>query len=332
MSALASYFVQAMSNIEPGEDAINAKTAHADVSAVLTKSQPLINLGINPVLIGSYAREVSIRRVKDVDVFGRLTTADENLRPGHAIDLFEEALEDEYDGRIERQHRSIKVDFPNFNLAVDVVPARPCGDHWEIPRKTDQDNRASWKETNPLRLNELTSETNKAFTLNDKGIYVPTVKLVRQVRRFWVGGQPGGFFFEILTYWAFNEGDFDADSRAGYLVAALECIEQELPKARDDGLDDPTMDGHVISTKATEADFDVAIARIGEAADLARRALEEPDDCRSAVLWRQLLGKTSDGTDVFPLPEYCNADGSTRATPNTKVGAVVSPAGSGRYA
>lgn len=332
MADLSSYFVQAMSNIEPGADADNAKVAHAEVSEVLKQSQALLDLGIKPKLIGSYARDVSIRRVKDVDVFGRLTEADEDLRPSRAIDLFEKVLTENYDGRVTRQDRSLKVDFPDFDLTVDIVPARPSGDHWEIPKKTDQDNRASWKPTNPLRLNELTTETNKAFTLNDKGIYVPTVKLVRQVRRMWVDDQPGGFYFEILTYWAFNNGSLDATSRADYLIAALDYIEQELPEVLDRGLDDPTMEGYEITTRATEADFDAAIDKIAEAADLARRALDEPDDCKSAVLWRQLLGKTSDGEDVFPLPEYCNADGSRRTSPTTKVGAVTSPAGSGRYA
>lgn len=332
MSELSSYFVEAMGRIGPSDDANNAKTAHADVSAVLNQSRALQDLGIKPKLIGSYARDVSIRRVKDVDVFGRLTEADESLWPAKAMDLFEEALSTEYDGRLTRQERSFKVDFPEFDLTVDVVPARPSGDHWEIPKKTEQDNRASWIPTNPLLLNELTTETNSAFTINDKGIYVPTVKLIRQIRRVWVDDQPGGFFFEILTYWAFNDGKPSATSRAAYLVAALKYIEEKLPEARDHGLDDPTIDGRKIATRATESDFDAAIDKIAAAADLARRALREADDCQSAVLWRRLLGKTTDGDDVFPLPEFCNADGARRATAATKVGAVTSPAGSGRYA
>jgi hypothetical protein len=333
MTTLPSYFAQAMSNVEPGDDADNAKTAHAEVSDILRAARPLAGLGISPVLIGSYAREVSIRRVKDVDVFGRLNDADESLRPGRAIDLFEDALVDGFGaGRVERQQRSIKVEFPDYDLAVDAVPARPCDDHWEIPKKTDQDNRASWIDTDPTRLNELTTETNKTFTLSGKGIYVPTVKLVRQVRRAWVGDQPGGFFFEILTYWAFNDGRPDADSRAGYLVAALDYIEQELADVRNDGLRDPTLDGKEITTRATDADFDRAISKITEAAALARKALSETDDCRSALYWQQLLGRTSEGEQVFPTPEYCNPDGTRRSSTTAIKGSVLAPAGSGRYA
>ena len=333
MATLPSYFVQALSRIEPGADADNAKKAHAEVSAALKAATPLTRLGISPVLIGSYAREVLTRRVKDVDVLGRLQDADQDLRPGRAIGLFEDALVGTFgDERVERQARSIKVGFDQYDLSVDAVPARPKDDHWEIPKKTDQDNRASWIETNPTRLTELSTETNKKYTLSGKGIYVPVVKLVRQVRRAWVRDQPGGLFFEILAYWAFNDGKPKETSHAGYLVAALDYIEKELPVIAEDGLRDPTLEEKVIETRATEQDFDDAIKKMTKAARLARTALAEEDDCRAALAWQQLLGENTEDETVFPLPEYCNTDGTRRGNSATIKGAVTAPAGSGRYA
>lgn len=332
VATLPSYFVEALSTIEPGADANNAKKAHAEVSAALKASIPLARLGISPLLIGSYAREVSTRRVKDVDVFGRLQDADEDLRPGRAIDLFEDALAGTFGDRVERQARSIKVSFDEYDLSVDAVPARPRGDHWEIPKKTDQDNRASWIETNPTRLTELSTETNKKYMLNGKGIYVPVVKLVRQVRRAWVRDQPGGLFFEILTYWAFNDGKPEEASHAGFLVAALNYIEKELPVVAEDGLRDPTLDGKVIETRATGRDFDDAIKKMNKAARVARTALAEENDCRAAMAWQQLLGENTECETVFPVPEYCNPDGTRRGGSATIKGAVTAPAGSGRYA
>lgn len=333
VATLPSYFAQALSMIEPGTDADHAKAAHAEVSKALRNSGPLGRLGINPILIGSYAREVSIRRVKDVDVFGRLEEADKNLRPGRAIELFDQALVDHFGAdRVERQARSIKVSFDEYNLSVDAVPARPADDHWEIPKKTDQDNRASWIETDPTRLNELSTEMNKEYTLSGRGIYVPVVKLVRQVRRTWIGDQPGGLFFEILTYWAFHDDEPDEASHADYLVAALDYIEKELPAVAEAGLRDPTLDGKLIETRATQADFDIAAGRITEACDLARAALAETDDCLAALRWQQLLGKTTEDEVVFEMPEYCNADGTRRASTVSSKGAVTAPAGSGRYA
>jgi Second Messenger Oligonucleotide or Dinucleotide Synthetase domain len=333
VATLPSYFTQALSRIEPGRDADNAKKAHAEVSAALKAAAPLARLGVNPVLIGSYAREVSTRRVKDVDVFGRLQDADRDLRPGRAIDLFEDALTGSFgDKRVERQARSIKVSFDGYDLSVDAVPARPKGNHWEIPKKTDQDNRASWIDTNPTKLTELSTETNKKYTLSGKGIYVPVVKLVRQVRRAWIGDQPGGLFFEILAYWAFNDGEPRGTSHAGYLVAVLDYIEKELPVVAEDGLRDPTMAGKYIETRATERDFSNAIKEMTKAARLARTALAEDDDCRAALAWQRLLGENTEGETVFPMPEYCNPGGTRHSDAATIKGAVTAPAGSGRYA
>jgi hypothetical protein len=335
VATLPTYFVQALSNIQPADDEKNAAKAHAEVSKVLRGHRKLAALGVSPVLIGSYAREVSIRRVKDVDVFGRLTKADDGLGAGQAMDLFEDALVAEYGKRVERQLRSFKVDFPDFDLSVDAVAARPCGDHWEIPNRPKE--RARWVETNPTKLNELTTTANKTFTLNGSGIYVPTVKLVRQVRRAWIEDQPGGFFFEIMTYWAFQNTHPAAASHAEYLTVVLEAVAESLPNVASDGLPDPTLPGNTISTKATAADFRSAATRVTEAAELARSAFKESDDCRAAAQWCTLLGKTSTGEMVFPTPGYCNTDGTRRAASRSTGGRVVPgasrvPAGSDRFA
>jgi hypothetical protein len=333
MAILATYFNEALSNIEPETDKVNAATAHAEVSKVLNADQRLKDLGISPVLIGSYARNVSIKRVKDVDVFGRLESADDTLTADNALDLFEEVLIDGFGAdRVERQHRSFKVDFPDFKLTVDAVPARICGDHWELPSRPDESKPAEWLETNPLLLNDLTSEANAKFTLNEKGIYVPVVKLIRQTRRAWLGKQPGGFFFEIMTYHAFTDQSLSAKSTAEYLTLVLEYIANALPSVATDGLDDPTMPGKKISTKAVDSDFDTAIEKIGEAAELARDAFEDDDECSAAIKWQKLLGKTSEGDDVFPIPSYCNIDGTHKSTNSTTRGATTVPAGSDRYA
>ncbi|HKO30432.1 MAG TPA: nucleotidyltransferase [Nitrospiraceae bacterium] len=332
MTELAPYFKEALSTIEPDDDKENAATAHAEVRDVLIADEGLKDLGIDPILIGSYARNVSIKHVKDVDVFARLQDASDTLAPGAVLDAFEKVLTDEYEDRVERQHRSIKVDFPDFNLTVDAVPARPAGDNWEIPNKPEEMKRAQWVETNPLKLNDLTTEINGEFLLNGKGIYVPIVKLVRQVRRTWLGDQPGGLFFELMTYWYFKNENPSAKSVSEYLTLTLEGIADMLPDVASDGLDDPTRDGEKISTKATDDDLATAEEKIREAADLARAALDDEDDCTSAIKWRELLGVTSDGDDVFPLPSYCNADGTHKKSAAITSGATTVPAGDGRYA
>jgi hypothetical protein len=64
VATLPTNFRQALHNVQPAEDEKNAADAHDQVSDALTGDPKLRQLGIDPVLIGSYAREVSIKRVK----------------------------------------------------------------------------------------------------------------------------------------------------------------------------------------------------------------------------------------------------------------------------
>jgi hypothetical protein len=343
MATLATQFKKALGDIEPEIDAKNAADAHKQVTAVLEADERLKNLGVSCVLIGSYGRDVSIKRVKDVDVFARLKKATATLRPGDILDHVAEVLENAFPGCVERQHRSVKVEFPDHDLCVDVVIARPCidhpDDHWQIPEKIEDDGRASWVETNPTEMGELTTAANKEFLLSDddpkSGVYVPMVKLVRQVQRMWVVDQPGGYYFEVLTYHAFQDLQPNKNTVADYLTVILRQIADRLPDYVDEGPDDPTLDDRTIKTKATPDQIEAAAERIAEAADIAEKALKENDACKSAVLWRKLLGETQNTDDpehVFPLPDYCNEDGSTRTASTIVKGAPAVPAGRDRYA
>jgi len=334
MSVLPSYFKEALKNIEPDDDKKNAAKAHNEVREVLLADSRLVDMGIDPILIGSYAREVSIKRVKDVDVFARLYELDKDDSPGKILDLFENILSDEDafgEDRVERQFRSIKVDFPEYDLTVDIVPAREYDDHWEIPNCEDNAERAQWVETNPLKLNQLTTEMNQRYQISNEGIYVRIVKLVRQIRRAWLQDQPGGLYFELMTYWVFENGSPSGDYIAEYLAYVLDKIANMLPKLAEDGLEDPTLPGNIITTKATPDDFKEAEKQMKFAAALAKKALKEEDDCKSAILWRELLGETLD-KPVFPLPSYCNKDGSHKNVSSITSGATSVPAGGGRYA
>lgn len=353
MAVLAESFKTALGNIEPqrkeeGDDAKNAKAAHAEVSKVLMGDERLKLWGISPVLIGSYGRDVSIRRIKDVDVFGRLITPPESLLPGAALDEFERVLRDEYGDRCIKQFRSFKIEFPDYDLSVDVVPARVYGENWQIPSRKNV--RAEWLETNPIKLGELTTTMNadERFLLGDKGVYVPMVKLVRQTRRAVLGpdSQPGGLFLELMTLQAFTESMQAQDSYAGYLAAALRGIADLFPEVVKNGLDDPTIEGNTISTKATSAELHEAAEKFAAVADLAQAALDEPDTCEAAELWAQLLGDNCDGP-VFELPSFCTPKAKILAAATAAAAAAAIavathrrstagsdrvPAGSGRYA
>lgn len=344
MATLAAQFTEALSNVEPDDDVEHAIEAHKDVAKALKADDRLKKLGVDPILIGSYKRHVSIKRIKDVDVFARLTDADETLRPGDILDHVTDVLEDAFPGQVERQRRSVKIDFPDFDLSVDVVIARPCvdhpDDHWQIPEKIEDNGNATWVETNPTRMTELSTEANKEFVLEDgdqnPGIYVPTVKLMRQIRRTWLGDHPGGFYIEVLTLQVFNDLQPDHKTVADYLTEVLRGVADAMATiVEDGGLADPTLEGNIISTKATDDEIDAAAVKLSEAADLAEDALKDKSTCQAAVKWRKLLGVTKNTETeehLFPLPDYCNPDGTQKTMSSIKPGSSTVPAGDGRYA
>ena len=166
---LAEQFLEAHRRISLGDREMVAIAAHLEVREELRKDRVLHELGLDDILIGSYARQVSIWPGKDVDVLGRLmlhTTT--SLAPDDAYGAFERALA-KYgrEGRLTCQPRSLKVSFgPSrapmassiraagleygweaervnralanldelaFEFSVDVVPAVPCDDHYGIP-------------------------------------------------------------------------------------------------------------------------------------------------------------------------------------------------------
>lgn len=317
MAALTEQFEAALSNIEPTEDDIaNAPKAHKDVRRVLQANDLLKEWGIDPALIGSYKRQVSIRRVKDVDVFCRLLSLPDDVGRDAIIDHFFAVLDDEYgetaDGtrRVKRQDRSVKVLFPDFDgLYVDAVPARPKDGMWEIPERGDD---GKWHTTNPLVLGDLTTKMNE--THHEK--YVPTVKLVRQTRRNLLGkARPGGLWFEMALYEACRSGSVPTDGNyAQQYTAALEKIADLLDDRVDNGVDipNPAIEGEVITVRATNTQWETARTKFREAATAARAACDSDDRCWAAREFQKLLDGNDDFEYVFPMPSDCNADGTRK--------------------
>ena len=325
MPQLAAQFEQAKSNVSPPPDDVsNASEAHTEVRQALETSQVLSGFAIDTILIGSYARHVAIRRIKDVDVFSKLPRVPSTIAPGQLLDLFHKILASEFGcARVDPQERSIKVDFPDYDLCVDAVPARPYGSHWAVP-----DRCGGWEETNPEFLGSLTTDLNS----DHDGHYVPTVKLIRQARRAQLGdGQPGGLYVEIACYHAFVHG-LAAVSASEYFYEALGAVATQLNLARTGGLADPTLPGHVISTRATDTELARAAHLFHGLATRAQAALNSDDACFAAFEFREVLGTTSDGNWVFPMPSYCNDDGTPkRSTAGIRSGSPTVPQ-DGRFA
>lgn len=297
MAILTSKFKDALTRIEPSDaDIKNAPLAHNEVRDALADATGLDDWGVKPILIGSYARSVAIRRVKDVDVFCRMHDIDDDVQPVTVLNRYYKALEDAFgSARVTRNARSFKVAFPEYDdLHVDAVPARQRRDGtWEIPTKDGE-----WQPTNPLNVNALTT----AMNTNQNGMYVPTVKLARQARRAINDARPGGFFVEICLYDAFLNWKVDTASHALGFVTALEAIADYLDAKVGWGkeLPDPSRPGYNMFFRATDKQWETARDKFRAAATKARDAYRNDDEHEAANAYRDLLGINGDGDDVFP--------------------------------
>lgn len=303
MAILTTKFKEALVLIEPsGDDKTNAPLAHQRVRTALKDAAALQDWDLNPVLIGSYARNVSIRRVKDVDVFCRMDDIDDTVAPSKVLDEFFKVLDAEFgtdnDGNklVKRQARSLAVSFPEYDgLHVDAVPARLRADgYWEIPTK-----EGDWQQTNPEKLTELKTAMNRQ---HDE-MYVPSVKLARQARRAILGDtRPGGLFVEMCLYEAFKNGEVKTDTYAHAFTTSLEAIYDYLDAKVGWGkaLPDPTLPGHTLTFRATDNQWETARDKFKDAAADARAAYLSTDEHEAATIYQRLLGKNGDNEQIFP--------------------------------
>lgn len=334
VAILSSQFTKALESIEPStDDKANAPEAHKAVRSALTSAAELKEWGLSPVLIGSYKRDVSIRRVNDVDVFCRMDDIDDDVAASTVLDKCFKVLDAEFgtdaDGnkRVKRQARSITIEFPEYDdLHVDAVPARKRSDgYWEIPT-----GDGDWQATNPEKLTELKTAMNDNYT----GDYVPLVKLVRQTRRTILDSRPGGLFVELALYDACVSFNVSKVSLTLGYVTALEAIADYLDDKVSWGkaLPDPTMPGQSLSFRATDNQWETARDKFRSAATKAREAYGEEDSGKAAIKFRELLGKNGDGDLVFPMPAGYNEDGTKRESASIIMpGAPKVPAGDRRF-
>lgn len=316
METLSQQFDGALTNIGLGEKRQRVIEAHTEIRKVLEGSDELKELDVTTVLIGSYGRETAIYPGKDVDVFTKLTAADTRHDPGEIFNTVRDVLMDEYPGRAEPQARSIKISFPD-DFAVDVVPAVPNGDRWAIPNRDPNlwaREEERWVATDPEKLADLTTARNRQPKVGDQGAYVPTVKLVRQIRRHHLADRkPGGFFFELLTYYAFEAG-ISGNSFAEILAKTLRSIADQLASGAE--IKDPALG----SPYSPQPDPDNVRQAAGIFKDLAGKAEEalSLDRCPAAALWREVLGRNERGY-CFPLPPGCDETGATLKPRTTTV-------------
>jgi hypothetical protein len=236
------------------------------------------------------------------------------------------------DGRITRQSRSLKIDFPDpedpfsdNSFSIDAVPAVPWQEHWAIPnRDRDQWNNDDkrWIKTNPVQFAADTNTLATATwspTVGDTNAYRPIVRLLRQVRHVHLGqGRPGGLFTEVVAYYVWNNKLVTGTSWAELLASTLEEVAARFEQCVEDGLPDSVL-GTPMKPDVESSQWTFAAQTFNRMAGQARESLDA-ERCRAAKIWRDILG-TNERGQVLPLPDGCDAAGFPVGS-ITAVGAV----------
>lgn len=310
METLPTQFNDALTAIEVnGKKRDRVIAAHKEIRKLLEGDQQLCELGVDTILIGSYARHTGIYPGKDVDVFVKLTKLGTTADPADVFAAVERVLTARYGKRAEKQRRSVKISFGDDGFSVDAVPAVKLGNRWALPNH-DPDKWGNpderWIETDPEKMHTLTEARNKSPKVGDRGAYVPTVKLVRQTRSHHLDDdKPGGLYFEILTYWAFKDGKVAGESFAEIFASALRAVATRLSDKTP--LVNPALDTPY-EPAPKESERKTAASTFDGLATKAEKALTV-DKCAAAVLWREIIGKNDRG-ECFPLPPGCDASGT----------------------
>jgi predicted nucleotidyltransferase len=163
---------------------------------------------------------------------------------------------------------------------VDVVPSReaPGRPPLEIPRPAD----GTWKETAPQEYAEWCTDQGEEF-----------LRTVQQLKRWRDEHQNArqaikSIVLQVLIAKHISHGQSDAHR----IAATLRSISSLMLANLDNP---PQVLNPVLETENLTATWPADAYRnfikvIGEAADLAERALTESDEVASRVLWRELLG------------------------------------------
>lgn len=343
-------FGKAQTNMNLGDRRRIAIAAHVEVRAVLNANAALLDAGLADVLVGSYARSLSIWPGKDVDVFGRLSahTVD-TITPSAAYTLFETALSPfERQGRLTRQPRSLKVSFgrehpvseasvraagaaegwspadigelvrkaaaADFEFSVDVVPGVGWDPHYGIPEvDIAQDGTRSlsqsWKLTDPVALNDATTERNREPTVSGQGAFVPTVKALKQIKSHHLPEvKPSFLFYEFILHEGFTNGGIVGESWADITASAVGHIANRLATVLIDPVLDPIL-GEPYAPAPDPSAVEASRLLWTDLAAKATFAVGTHERCQAAITWRQILGTNRGDRNVFPLPDGCRGSG-----------------------
>lgn len=246
-------------------------------------------------LIGSYARSTAVLWVKDVDVLVFVGSDALDRTPNALLLELRRVLDGYPDAVVEAsgQRRSIRLELPEHDLVVDVVPAvAPNG--LDEPLEVPDRPREEWIDSDPLGYMSRLSKLNEEH----EGKVVPLGKLTKSWRDVNMKiRRPKSYMLEVMVLDAVESGAVKlcGESWPSILAQLFARWEAKYRKLMDesDGVPrifDPQL-GHLISADWLRSEFETFMRRVQEADAIARRANAAESEEEASAEWARLFGE-----------------------------------------
>ncbi len=345
MHTLGTHFDVLLQNIKPPEDRLEAaRTLPPKVREFLKESEDFPTVEPHSRLVGSYAQDLAVGDVKDVDLLVRVAGDPEANEPEakklirslrDALDSLPAALglEGWAGVDIESARRSVHVHIKGRDFHLDVVPAI-APDGFDSALYVPDKGFNKWIASHPIGYIALLSELNE----KEGGKVRPLAKLLKHFRNHhMMQRRPKSYWLGALVV---HHVQSTLDMKQPLAMLFHDLLEEIYGQyasllARSDGatpnIPDPML-GHNISWNWSRSHFETFMARIDEGRNWAEKALKAEEPADAVSLWQRIFGEEffpSDVSDEAARAAKAVAPGQSKVTGSGLVMPALSISGSG---
>ena len=199
METLPTQFNDALTAIEASGRSRSSRCRAQEIRELLEADDQLRALGVDTVLIGSYARRTGSTQAKTSTCSSSSPSSTPRPTRLPCSPPSSVCPTAEYGERAELQRRPVKVSFGDEASPSTSFPPE-LGRVGRFPTTTPTSGAtltSAGSRLIPRNTTTLTEQRNKSPQFVDRGAYVPSVKLFRRTRRQHLGdNKPGGLYFE----------------------------------------------------------------------------------------------------------------------------------------
>jgi hypothetical protein len=333
---LNTYFEELLKNIQPPEDRIKtAQRLPRLVRNYIKVSQTFLTVTPHTRLAGSYAQNMVVGEVKDVDTLVRVS-GDPKANEPEAKQLIRD-LKKLLDGlpaylgyegyaetkiEVERARRSIHVYFKGEDFHLDFVPCIAPDGFKNVLYVPDRGFN-EWIASHPIGYITLLNKLNKQHGKKVK----PLGKLLKHFRDHQMGNRkPKSYWLGALLVYHIQTGSLDTGACLGVLfrdlLDAIYCQYDHLLWTSDTAtpnIPDPVLN-HNISWNWSRTHFETFMRRVDEGRKWATKAVDADDRDEAIAYWQKIFGK-----EYFPSEVETAASSLANAALPGK--SLVSPTG-----